>query len=170
MKGGFNQGFLLMSRLPNVYYHLLGGLACVQLVDILKSWKKINVFMVKTKILNYFFIISLNPQHKKLMRKSLFEFINSMFIENSSKGKIFAEFYENFAQGLSAYISYHNTDLLIRWSETYSLYQYWVSPLPAVMSLYACGRRCIRRYLLCILFDGEDFIYMWINAPVLSYI
>lgn len=40
MKGGFNQGFLLMSRLPNFYYHLLGGLACVQLVDILKSWKK----------------------------------------------------------------------------------------------------------------------------------
>lgn len=37
MKGGFNQGFLLMSRLPNFYYHLLGGLACVQLVDILKS-------------------------------------------------------------------------------------------------------------------------------------
>lgn len=45
--------------------------------------------MVKTKILNYFFIISLNPQHKKLMRKSLFEFINTMFIENSSKGKVF---------------------------------------------------------------------------------
>lgn len=96
MKGGFNQGFLLMSRLPNVYYHLLGGLACVQLVDILKKLKKINVFMVKTKILNYFFIISLKPQHKKLMRKTLFEFINTMFIEKSSKGNIICFYLRNF--------------------------------------------------------------------------
>lgn len=54
--------------------------------------------MVKTKILNYFFIISLKPQHKKLMRKSLFEFINTMFIEikKSSKGNIICFYLRNF--------------------------------------------------------------------------
>lgn len=52
--------------------------------------------MVKTKILNYFFIISLKPQHKKLMRKTLFEFINTMFIEKSSKGNIICFYLRNF--------------------------------------------------------------------------
>lgn len=39
MKGGFNQRVLLMSRLPIEISIIIdrGGLACVQLVDILKS-------------------------------------------------------------------------------------------------------------------------------------
>lgn len=65
MKGGFNQGFLLMSRLPNFYYHLLGGLGVCSTCGHFKKLKKINVFMVKTKILNYFFIISLKPRSEK---------------------------------------------------------------------------------------------------------
>lgn len=61
-----------------------------------KKLKKNQCLHGENKNIKLFFIISLKPQHKKLMRKTLFEFINTMFIEKSSKGNIICFYLRNF--------------------------------------------------------------------------